>query len=76
MFRKFILSSALALTLLAPVAVHAQPNTPPATEKKSCTVGRTTVKHGSSITGTAIGRGGKQIKVRFACNDGKITIIS
>lgn len=75
MFRKLILCSALALTLLVPIAAHAQPNTPPANEKKSCTVGKTTVKHGSSITGTAIGRGGKQVKVRFACNDGKITII-
>lgn len=76
MFRKLMLTSAIALTLLAPVAAHAQPNTPPAGSKKACTVGKTTVKHGSSITGTAIGRGGRQIKVRFACNDGKVTIIA
>jgi hypothetical protein len=75
MFRKLIIGSAVALTLFAPVAAHAQQSAPPGTPKKSCTVGRTTVDHGGSITGTAIGRGGKKIKVRFACNDGKIVVI-
>jgi hypothetical protein len=76
MIKKIFSTGIVAIALFGSVAsAHAQPNPPPAGTKKSCKLGRTTIDHGGKITGTAIGKNGKQIKVSFACNDGKIVVI-